>query len=279
MDWFSSILKRKMGAVFLSVAFVVLSAATAHATAAYLANINALLLYEADGFIFSGFEPGLGGGGDGNFAVTRERGNATAFATTDFDPLGILNPPLPTPIGTPGAITAFSVGGMLVSATAFGVADNLGFAASAAGSLGTLSFFNPNPFNTVDVNFTLLVNATIAGGSFGPTSIGNEEASFAAVALAGFASGFEQEDSGILKAGFDFAPPDFLHTTFETHDLGIVKKTFTRTLGKGSGGTVSLGVLAAGAAKATPEPGTIILLGTGLLGVGIWKLRKKKSEV
>ena len=273
MNWFSSTIKRKMGAVFLSVAFVLLSAATAQATAAYLANINALLLYEADGLVFSNFEPGLGFGGDGNFEFTRERGNAAAFATTDFDPLGIFV----GPIETPDAITLGPVGAMLVSATAFGVAENPGFAASAAGSLGTLSFFNPTR-NAVDVNFTLLVNATIAGGSFGPTSVGNDEAAFAAVALAGFAKGFEEEDSGILRGTIDFAPPDFLTSTFQTHDLGIVKRTFSRTLGSRSGGHIALGVGAAGAAKATPEPGTIILLGTGLIGVGVWRLRKKNSK-
>ena len=129
------------------------------------------------------------------------------------------------------------------------------------------------------MNFTLLVNATIAGASFGPTSIGNDEWAFAGVALAGFAKGFKEDNSGILRTKFDFAPPDFLKSTFKTHKFGIVKKTFTRTLEKGGRGKIILGVGAASAAKATPEPGTIILLGTGLIGVGVWKLRKKKSEV
>ena len=57
--------------------------------------------------------------------------------------------------------------------------------------------------------FTLLVNATIAGGSFGPTSIGNDEAAFAGVAIGGFTKGFEDGNSGFLKAGFDFAPTGF----------------------------------------------------------------------
>ena len=267
----------------VSLALVVLSAATAQATAIGFANINAVLLYEAEGIIGklsldSSFSPGFGKGGDGNFAKTFYKGKADAFATTKFDPLGILNPPLPTPIQTPAGLPLGPVGGMLVSATALSLADNPGFAASAAGSLGTLWLENKNPFSKIDVNFTLLVNATIAGGSFGPSSVGNEEAAFAAVVLAGFAKGFEDGKSGILKGAFDFAPPDFLKSTFKTHKFGIIKKHFTKTLGKGATGHISLGVLAATAAKATPEPGTVILLGTGLVGVGIWNLRRKNSK-
>ena len=147
MNWFSSILKRKMGAVFLSVAFVALSATTAQATAIGFANINALLLYKAEGAVLSSFSPGLGKGSwDGNFTKTIEKKNGTAFATTDFDPLGFLNPPLPTPIETPNAITLGPVGGMLLSASALSLADTPGFAAAVAASVGTLNFRNLNPF-------------------------------------------------------------------------------------------------------------------------------------
>ena len=269
MNGFSSLIKRKMGAVFLSVAFVVLSAATAQATAFYFANANALLIAEPQEFVFSGFEPGFGiGNWDGNFDVDFATGNADAFATTDF--FGI-----PTPIGVP-IPQSIPLGGnnfIGVSATALGFANNIGLAFSAAGSVGTLGFFNPNPFESVDIDFTLLLNGTIAGGADG-----NEEDAFALAAFGGFTRGFEN-DSAILTGAIDFAPPDFLETTFKKYPFGIVKKTFTKTLGEGSDGFVTIGVLAAGAAKATPEPGTIILLGTGLIGVGVWRLRKKNSEV
>ena len=281
MSWFSALMKRKMGAVFLSVVFVAFSAVSAHATAIGFSNINALLVYNVEGLAGLGvkakFKPGFGKGDwDGNLELTHEEGNAAAFATTDFDPLGII---LPEPLETPAGIAETGVlGGMLLSASTLSLADTPGFAAAAAASVGTIKFKNRLPFD-VEVNFTLLVNATIAGGSFGPTSIGNEEFAFAGVAIGGFTKGFEEEDSGFLKAGFDFAPPDFLHSTFETHEFGIVKKSFTRTLGAREKGKITIGVAAASAAKATPEPGTIILLGTGLLGVGVWKLRKKKSQV
>ena len=275
MKRFSSAIKRKMGAVFLSVAVVVVSAATAHATAVGFANINALLLYKAEGLVSSSFSPGFGKGGwDGNFTKTVERKNGEAFATTDFDPLGIFL----GPIETPNALTLGPVGGMLLSASALSLADSPGFAAAIAGSLGTLKFRNLNPFGEAKINFTLLVNATIAGGSFGPTSIGNEEEAFAGVALAGFTKGFRGENSKIFRSAFDTAPPDFLKTTFKKHKFGIIKKHFTKVLRPGGRGRITLGVGAASAAKATPEPGTIILLGTGLLGVGVWKLRKKNSK-
>jgi len=209
-------------------------AAQANATAFYYADIKSALLFEADGVLdFTLLDP--------TFAPTvSSEGNSEAFAVDPFADLGTL----PNGVVAAAQVSGYAVGG---------------------GSEASSSALNLAPFtlsNTtgddISVNFTLLYSWQI----FGDVDHLLESAS-AGVILSLFLDGAPLP----VLTEEATAPPDFNLHSGDDQNWNVAEPLGPFVIQDGTTWNITLGVLAHGNAVGVPEPATMLLVGSGLVGL------------
>lgn len=76
---------------------------------------------------------------------------------------------------------------------------------------------------------------------------------------------------GLTAANFNFANASGV--LFAVH-IGNIACASVTCLGSEGGNSVTVGSIA----SAVPEPASVILLGSGLAGIGLWGMKRRKSE-
>ena len=185
------------------------------------------------------------------FAVTdvMENGNASAMAQA-LDPVDL---------GTGVQLAALATANSSPTGSAFGI----------AAAFGSIELINSTP-NPIDVDFTLVYDWTIQGSADDPSL----EQALAEIALDVFIN--DVSFSPIIE--YNSTPPNFSMGSGNVAPGASMTQVFSN-FSIPSGTTfvdVSVAAQAEASSAAVPEPSTLMLLGTGMIGLAIYQRNRRK---